>query len=189
MEITMIDRKLTCYFCNDTDYIEHTGPEGIIRVPCPQCHPTPVPEVIKPQGVIDAEDRRNHARKIIEKYGHATAVNLDGFAQTVHGLNALWEIDIRTGEPIEPDFPEMLMLTVSELSEALEGFRKDIPDTHLPQFPMMGVELADALIRIFHIAARFHIDLGPMVIAKCLYNVTRPDHQYEARIAKHGKKI
>ena len=40
------------------------------------------------------------------------------------------------------------MLTVSELAEAMEGIRKDLPDDKLPQFTMETVEIADAIIRM-----------------------------------------
>tara|TARA_B100000902_G_C27315541_1_gene921081 strand:- start:2296 stop:2832 length:537 start_codon:yes stop_codon:yes gene_type:complete len=40
-----------------------------------------------------------------------------------------------------------LMLTVSEVAEAMEGDRKDLMDDKLPHRKMLEVELADALIR------------------------------------------
>src|ERR1700744_1863484 len=40
------------------------------------------------------------------------------------------------------------MLMVSEIAEAMEGDRKDTMDDHLPHRKAVGVELADALIRI-----------------------------------------
>jgi len=43
---------------------------------------------------------------------------------------------------------ELLMLTVSELSEASEGFERDLADDKLPQYPMLNVELADTAIRL-----------------------------------------
>lgn len=191
---------LNCLFCQDSGTVTLVDTLEIVR--CPHCttHEStlkpksfdttePDDEVSKPSLVKAAEIRRDEGRLRLDIHGERFAETIDHFCSTVSMLNSLWEIDIHTGEPIEPDFPEMLMLTVSELSEALEGFRKDIPDTHLPHRSMMGAELADAAIRIFHIAKRFGIDLGPIIVEKSLYNVTRPDHQYEARIAKHGKKI
>lgn len=143
----------------------------------------------KPLGVFEAEERRQIGVEQLELLGASIAREINRVCMIVSRLNSLWEIDIRTGETIEPDFPEMLMLTVSELSEALEGHRKDCQDDHLPRHKMFDVEIADAVIRLFHIAARKGIDLGPLIVEKCLYNVARPDHQYAARIAKGGKKI
>lgn len=44
---------------------------------------------------------------------------------------------------------EMLMLTVSEISEASLGFATQATDDHLPQYEMFDVELADVAIRLF----------------------------------------
>lgn len=45
-----------------------------------------------------------------------------------------------------------MMLVITELSEAVEGDRKNLKDDHLPQHPMSHVELADAMIRLLDIA-------------------------------------
>lgn len=44
-------------------------------------------------------------------------------------------------------FSTMICLFHSELSEAMEGDRKNLMDDHLPQYPMFQVELADFAIR------------------------------------------
>lgn len=44
----------------------------------------------------------------------------------------------------------LLCLIHSEISEAMEGERKDLMDDHLPHRKMAEVELADAVIRISH---------------------------------------
>lgn len=53
----------------------------------------------------------------------------------------------------ERNLGEMLMLAVSELSEALEGHRKNLPDDKLPHRSMVEVELADFIIRMLDTAA------------------------------------
>lgn len=45
------------------------------------------------------------------------------------------------------DLYTCIQLVSTEVSEATEGFRKDLMDDHLPQYKMEAVELADALIR------------------------------------------
>lgn len=51
------------------------------------------------------------------------------------------------------------VLICSELMEGLEGWRKDLDDDHLPQYKMLHVELADAMIRLLDGAAAWEIDL------------------------------
>ena len=45
----------------------------------------------------------------------------------------------------------LIALMHSELSEALEGERKDTMDDHLPQYKTVTVELADTIIRILRL--------------------------------------
>jgi NTP pyrophosphatase (non-canonical NTP hydrolase) len=75
---------------------------------------------------------------------------------------------------------ELIALIHSELSEALEGHRKDSMDDHLPNRKMLEVELADAVIRIFDMAGGLSLDIGGAIIEKLKYNLGRPD--------KHGKR-
>lgn len=82
-----------------------------------------------------------------------------------------------------------LALGHSELSEALEGFRKGLKDDHLPHRPMVEVELADAIIRIFDLAGRLDLDLAGALIEKLVYNRQRADHKMENRDKPGGKKI
>lgn len=65
----------------------------------------------------------------------------------VHELNKKWWRDLKTGTPIQRNKGEQGMLIVSELSEAMEGARKDLMDDHLPHRTMEEVEIADTLIR------------------------------------------
>src|SRR5690606_9329287 len=83
----------------------------------------------------------------------------------------------------------MLMLVVSEVSEAMEGFRKDLMDDHLPNRKMAEVELADAVIRIFDLAGKLDMDLGGAVYEKLVYNTQRQDHKPENREKTNGKKF
>jgi NTP pyrophosphatase (non-canonical NTP hydrolase) len=80
------------------------------------------------------------------------------------------------------------MLIVSEVSEAMEGERKNLMDDKLPHRKMVEVELADALIRIFDYAGAFGYDLQGAYEDKRDYNATREDHTLEARGRANGKK-
>jgi NTP pyrophosphatase (non-canonical NTP hydrolase) len=85
--------------------------------------------------------------------------------------------------------PTKIALIHSEVSEAMEGFRKDINDDHLPERKMAEVELADALIRIFDLAGAHDMDLGGALVEKFNYNQERADHKPENRAADGGKKF
>jgi NTP pyrophosphatase (non-canonical NTP hydrolase) len=76
---------------------------------------------------------------------------------------------------------------LSEVSEAMEGLRKDAQDTHLQHRKMFEVELADAAIRIFDLAGAMGFDLGGAIAEKLTYNATRADHTAAARKAAGGK--
>lgn len=82
-----------------------------------------------------------------------------------------------------------LCLVHSEISEAMEGYRKDLHDDHLPHRKMFEVELADAVIRIFHIAREQGLDLGGAMVEKLIYNTQREDHKLENREKEGGKKF
>jgi hypothetical protein len=85
-------------------------------------------------------------------------------------------------------FSNKLCLIHSEVSEAMEGDRKNKKDDHLPQYDMRAVELADAAIRIFDLAGAYSIPLGEIIAAKLAYNAQRADHKVAARVADDGKK-
>lgn len=84
-------------------------------------------------------------------------------------------------------FSNKLCLIHSEISEAMEGDRKNKMDDHLPARPAREVELADALIRICDLAGAYNLDLAGAVIAKMQYNAQRADHKAENRAAAGGK--
>lgn len=93
----------------------------------------------------------------------------------------------RTTASVAFNVPEKLMLIVSEVAEAMEGFRKGLKDDKLPARDMLEVELADAVIRIFDLAGGLNYDLGPAIAEKLEYNRTRADHKPENRNAPGGK--
>lgn len=103
--------------------------------------------------------------------------------------NAGWWHDIETGELIKRNIPEMLCLIHSEISEGLEGYRKDLMDDKLPHRKMLEVELADAVIRIFDLAGGIGFNLGEAIKEKMEFNDKRADHKIENRRAEGGKKI
>ena len=61
-----------------------------------------------------------------------------------------------------------------ELSEAVQGIRKDLMDDKLPHRKMVAVELADCIIRIMDFAAGYNLDVAACLVEKMAYNTTRP---------------
>lgn len=109
-----------------------------------------------------------------------------------HGAakSAGWWIDASTGDSITTNpycFSNKLCLIHSEVSEAMEGDRKNLPDDKLPHRPMREVELADAVIRIFDLAGAYGMDLAGAIAEKMAFNAQRPDHKLENRVAEGGK--
>lgn len=83
----------------------------------------------------------------------------------------------------------LLCLIHSEISEAMEGERKDLMDDHLPHRKMAEVELADAIIRILDYAGAFGYDIEGAINEKLEYNKNRADHKRENRSRDGGKKF
>lgn len=103
--------------------------------------------------------------------------------------SAGWYSDLQTGEDLKRNLGEMFALMHSELSEGLDGVRKDKQDDHLPTRKSEEVELADLLIRVFDYAGYRKLDLSGAMLEKMEYNLTRADHKAENRAASTGKKF
>jgi NTP pyrophosphatase (non-canonical NTP hydrolase) len=100
-----------------------------------------------------------------------------------------WWNDLSTGEPLERNKGELIALIHSEVSEVLEGVRKNTMDDHLPHRKTEEVEMADILIRVFDYAGAYGLDIGGALVEKLNYNLHREDHKRENRAKPNGKKI
>ena len=113
---------------------------------------------------------------------------IQNLCEIVHEANKKWWVDLQSGLPLKRNVPEMLMLIVSELAEAMEGHRKNLMDDKLPWRKMFEVEIVDALIRILDLGEGLELDLGGAFVEKMAYNAQREDHKLENRRAEGGKK-
>ena len=118
-------------------------------------------------------------------------LTLNTIAKTINEscVEAGWYTDLKTGQPIKRNFGEVIALMHSELSEALEGWRKNLMDDHLSSRKSMEVELADCVIRILDTAHAEGLDIGGAIAEKFAYNQKRADHKLENRKKVNGKKI
>lgn len=125
---------------------------------------------------------------------------LNALSEMIHARNveAVWWTDINTGQDLRGkdelgrdrrNVPELLCLVHSEVSEAMEGYRKNRMDDKLTSRTMFEVELADVFIRIFDIAGAHNLDLSGAVFEKLTFNKHRPDHKLENRLKDTGKKF
>ena len=116
-------------------------------------------------------------------------MNLTELSNVVHKANIKWWQDLETGQPLKRNKGELLALIHSEISEALEGERKNLMDDKLPHRKMAEVELVDAIIRILDYAGGFGYDLQGAFDEKMAYNAIREDHKHEARKIAGGKQF
>lgn len=80
-----------------------------------------------------------------------------------------------------------MALVHSEVSEAVEGQRKGLMDSHLPHRSAEEVEIADTIIRLLDIAEKRELDVFGAIIEKLAYNQERADHKLENRAVEGGK--
>lgn len=121
----------------------------------------------------------------------AAALAADALRDICHGaaVAAGWwnPSDPNTSKANPLHFASKLCLIHSEISEAMEGDRKNAMDDKLPHRPAREVELADAVIRIFDLAGGYGLDIGGAIMEKLQFNARRADHTPEVRAAAGGK--
>lgn len=95
-------------------------------------------------------------------FPESSIIQFNNLSHEIHAANvaAGWWTDLTTGQRLDRNVGELLMLVVSELSEACEGWDMTLQDDKLPHRLMIEVELADAKIRIHDIAGAYGLDLA-----------------------------
>lgn len=114
------------------------------------------------------------------QHSQAHAVLNESVAATVNVLSRLlssW--NAQQGFWESENVGEKIALMHSELSEALEADRKDLPSDHIEGFTGVEEELADVMIRVLDFAGHFDLRLAEALNAKIQFNLSRP--------FKHGK--
>lgn len=119
---------------------------------------------------------------------------VDGMAMVLDACHQLavrgnWWHDLETGEPLQRNKGELLCLIHSEVSEAMEGERKNLMDDKLKHRKMAEVELADAMVRIGDYGGGFGYSVTEAMIEKMAFNISRADHKPENRMKKGGKSF
>ena len=117
------------------------------------------------------------------------------FSLTDAEISALYNIQLKlhaqalaAGWHAKPrEVGTLIALCHSELSEALEGARKNLMDDHLSHRKMVEVELADTIIRILDLAGREGLDVPGALAEKHDYNFSRADHKLQNREKEGGK--
>ena len=130
----------------------------------------------------------------VEMYSKDERAMTDGILSAIkvcHGVakKSGWWNDLETGDPLDRNKGELMMLMVSEIAEMMEGSRKNLMDEHLPHRKNEEVEAADLFIRLMDYCGGFNLDLAGAVREKLAYNAQRADHKPENRIKENGKKF
>lgn len=192
MNITQAQRKLRNAIVNHADEIDGLDPtvEHLISVLGSVIEGVPVDRALGAPGSWGYDTPIGDALLAYLRESRPNpGTDLNALSHVVHRANAKWWQDIETGQPIKRNKGELLALIHSEISEALEGERKDLMDDKLPHRKMAEVELVDALIRILDYAAGFGYDLQGAFEEKMAFNATREDHTHEARRIAGGKQF
>ena len=148
------------------------------------------------------ESNIDQCASILQRTRYNIGLGISILQNTCHtaSYTAGWWQDLSTGTDFREEVrmgtrlgkalvAEKLVLIHSEISEALEGYRKNLMDDKLTHRPALEVELADAIIRIMDLAGALNLDIAGAIIEKMDFNARRPDHKPENRMSEGGKSF
>ena len=124
------------------------------------------------------------------------SMSFEDHAQMCHkaSYNNGWWHDPDTGEELPTEgflgahvIGCKIGLINSEVSEIMEGHRKQKMDDKLPHYKAMDVEIVDTLIRLLDLAGKVRTPITSIYLEKMSFNDVRPDHTLENR--KKGGKL
>lgn len=131
------------------------------------------------------------AAEALQRQCHGLAKASGWWTDILNGTSLVGEYAyMKTPNLLPPrNIGELLCLVHSEVSEAMEGARKGLMDDKLPHRPMLEVELADAVIRIFDMGGGLGLDIAGAIAEKLDFNAQRADHKIENRLQDGEKKF
>ncbi len=151
-------------------------------------------------GVEQAREIFRNSKTDYESEDYLKALEFSATTLTtqIHDFNVEkgWWSNPETGEFIERNIGEMLMLMVSELSEAHEAHVAGVADDKLRHLSGFAVEMADVLIRLFDVAGRHCPVYGAEIVraTRCTDNFPAENRNfmqgvnYVSRAMEHARK-
>lgn len=162
--------------------------------------------VARKKGATEAANTIDAVLRDIDQGLHERPIDFESFMRSwiediaARNKAAGWWTNLRTGEPLDRNVGELLMLVTSEVVEAFEGHRKSKPgaivmDDHLPHRRAFEVEIADVFIRLGDLSGNLvdsdgaPYDVAGAITEKLAYNAQRADHKVENRVKPGGKEL
>lgn len=163
----------------------------------------PQPFCIEPRTPMDEETVsfvqsnrvRERAEQAVVISPEITAAVIRALQHEIHrdNVQAGWwqdpetKEDLRDPKHLKKTLGWKFLLAHSEISEAIEGVRRNLNDDKLPHRAMVEVEIADTMIRLLDIAGAMGLDVAGAIEEKRAFNAKRSDHKMENRQAAGGK--
>ena len=137
--------------------------------------PTMEAKVMANSATLEAREEKETHHDVQVRFQtslEALAPMIEASFSTLSNMSEAWFSGVQGFS--ELNFPSDLMLITTELSEACEADRTDSVSDKIPDYHGREEEIADALVRIFHLCGKYDLRIGPAFIEKMRYNLERP---------------